>query len=90
MRPASVDVSKACQAVFWAMVAGGSPSSSFATGFYGAPSENATDTNATDAVLEAKLSGIVDEVLAPIDPGLTDEPELTLPVSGEPVVDNIL
>ena len=53
-------------------------------------SENATDTNATDAVLEAKLSGIVDEVLAPIDPGLTDEPELTLPVGGEPIVDNIL
>jgi hypothetical protein len=25
MRPASVDVSKACQAVFWAMVAGGQP-----------------------------------------------------------------
>ena len=58
-----------------------------------APSENATDTNATDAVLEAKLSGIVDEVLAPIDPGLpvaADEPELTLPVGGEPIVDNIL
>ena len=59
----------------------------------GAPSENATDTNATDAVLEAKLSGIVDEVLAPIDPGTpvaADEPELTLPVGGVPVVDNIL
>ena len=58
-----------------------------------APSENATDTNATDAVLEAKLSGIVDEVLAPIDPGLpvaADEPELTLPVGGDPIVDNIL
>ena len=54
-----------------------------------APSENATDTNATDAVLEQKLAGIVDEVLAPIDPGLP-EPELTLPVGGEPVVDNIL
>ena len=59
----------------------------------GAPSENATDTNATDAVLEAKLAGIVDEVLAPIDPGLpvaADEPELTLPVGGDPIVDNIL
>ena len=59
----------------------------------GAPSENATDTNATDAVLEQKLAGIVDEVLAPIDPGLpvaADEPELTLPVGGEPIVDNIL
>ena len=39
------------------------------------------------------IPGIVDEVLAPIDPGTpvaADEPELTLPVGGDPIVDNIL